>query len=189
MLPTPKLIPYPPPPLNPQSSNASPTALLRNPRGILKNTSTSSYSGYSNFVKEAISDDSPSLSGSVVPYAVNDDDDDDDIEFVSEVQNTEGSSSSMAHDFFSEKVVQHFASTFNGKPLEQQLNELLKYLVLPSDFLSTRVFIVRNLHLMLRETFKKSILHPYGADFVGVGNSDDSVNVFVDLTGMSFSNQ
>lgn len=186
LLATPKLVPYPPPPLHPKSAyefNGPPPALPRNPKGILKNSNNSSYS---NFVKEgslltSFSENSPAP---VVPYQVGDDEDDeDDVELVAEVLNSKDTASSTTHDFFSEKMVQHFASILNGKTLDEQLDEFFKSLVLPADFLATRVSIVRNLHAMLRDKFKNSALQPYGADFIGIGNSDDSVNVFVDLTG------
>lgn len=112
------------------------------------------------------------------------DDHDDEVEYCGDFQlNEKSKSEDMTHDFFSRKMVQHFKFLFEGKSLEEQLDQLLDYLILASNFLTTRVSIVRNLHGLLTNTFKKCVLHPYGADFIGIGNSDDSVNVFVDLTG------
>ncbi|CAL8113589.1 unnamed protein product [Orchesella dallaii] len=198
LLPTPKLVPYPPPPppksLNSKSSNMQSSGILRNPRGMAQTPQ------FCNFVRENSSPSNNKTCGnesgskalidsdtfrrtSVVPYTVGDaEDDDEDEDFLLESGKT-GEAAEEPHDFFSDKMVKHFASILKDKPIDGQMQELMSHILLPAEYLGSRVNIVRNLHEMLTKSFHKCHIYPYGADFIGIGNSDDSVNIFVDLTG------
>jgi hypothetical protein len=104
------------------------------------------------------------------------------VEETNKTQNNE-----EEHDLFSNKMIQHLAGNFSDMCIEDQLEAFCKNILLSEPYLEARFKLVQELLTIIKVKYGKVTIFPYGFDYIGIGNSDDSVNVYIDLFGKYYN--